>query len=248
MINDEIFQWKTNSEIRKGRNVSEGYARGWGIQFSDLREKVKLDPLYQEAVELSSGRTIMTEDNRINIYLIMKYCLRDIPLGNIVEFGSYKGGQAIFMSYVAKKLLPTVKVYAFDTFKGMPLTDVKVDAHSFGDFNDVDLPELKSYIEKNNLDNLELVEGLFESTLPTKITQMGPISLAHIDCDIYSACVYAYESIKKNMVNGGYYIFDDATVSSCLGATEAVEEYLVMRDKLHSEQIFPHYVFRHGLM
>ena len=34
-----------------------------------------LDPLYQEAVELSSGRTIMTEDNRINIYLIMKYCL-----------------------------------------------------------------------------------------------------------------------------------------------------------------------------
>lgn len=119
MINDGIFQWKLNSEIRKGRNVSEGYARGWGIQFSDLREKVKLDPLYHEAVELSYGRTIMTENNRINIFLIMKYCLKDIPSGNIVEFGSYKGGQAIFMSHVARKLLPTVKVYAFDTFKGI---------------------------------------------------------------------------------------------------------------------------------
>ena len=69
-------------------------------------------------------------------------------MGNIVEFGSYKGGQALFMSYVAKKLLPSIKVYAFDTFKVMPVMDSKVDAHSLGDFNDVDLPELQSYREK----------------------------------------------------------------------------------------------------
>jgi hypothetical protein len=46
------------------------------------------------------------------------------------------------------------------------------------------------------------------------------------------------------MVPGGYMVFDDATVSSCLGATEAVESLLIRRDGLSSEQIWPHFVFR----
>ncbi len=48
------------------------------------------------------------------------------------------------------------------------------------------------------------------------------------------------------MVQGGYIIFDDANVSSCIGATEAVEE-IIQRDCMYSEQIWPHYVFRHNL-
>ena len=46
------------------------------------------------------------------------------------------------------------------------------------------------------------------------------------------------------MVPGGYLAFDDATVSSCLGATEAVESLLIRRDGLNAEQIWPHFVFR----
>ena len=43
---------------------------------------------------------------------------------------------------------------------------------------------------------------------------------------------------------GGYYVFDDATVSSCIGATEVVEDLVIRRDGLNSEQIYPHFVFR----
>jgi hypothetical protein len=46
------------------------------------------------------------------------------------------------------------------------------------------------------------------------------------------------------MVPGGYMVFDDATYSSCLGATEAVETLAIRRDGLNSEQIYPHFVFR----
>ncbi len=53
--------------------------------------------------------------------------------------------------------------------------------------------------------------------------------------------------MRARMVRGGYYVFDDATVSSCLGATEAVEELVVRRDGLHAEQIHPQFVFRAGL-
>lgn len=33
-------------------------------------------------------------------------------------------------------------------------------------------------------------------------------------------------------------------VADCLGAAEAMEDLLIRRDGLNSEQVFPHYVFR----
>jgi len=236
-----------NSTIRNGRNVSHGYARGWGLQFGNLRDQIRQDVLYQEASSLIAGRTIVTEDNRMNIFMIMKMFISDIPCGHIVEFGSYKGGTAIFMSYLAKKMYPGMKVYGFDTFKGMPMTDKKIDVHNEGDFSDVDLDELREYCKDSGLDNLEFIQGVFEETVPVVLQQIKSVCLAHIDCDIQSSCAFSYNRVKPYMVEGGYYVFDDALASSCLGATEVVEELVVQRDRLFSEQIFPHFVFRHNL-
>jgi hypothetical protein len=177
----------------------------------------------------------------------MKYFLPNIPFGHLVEFGSYKGGQAIFMSHVAKAILPGVKIYSLDTFKGLPITDKNIDLHTMDDFNDVDLAEIKKYCESLGLDNLEFVQGLFEDTAPALLSTIHTVGLAHIDCDIKSSCSFAYDAVKPYMVNGGYIIFDDALYSSCLGATETVEELLIQRDNKYCEQIFPHLVFRHNL-
>jgi Macrocin-O-methyltransferase (TylF) len=230
--------------FREGRNVRDGYARGWGLQFGNLREKVREDKLFQEANAIASGRTVVSEDNRMNIFLMLKFFLGNIPFGHIVEFGSYKGGNALFMAYVVDKLYPGMKVYALDTFAGMPITDAEIDAHRAGDFKDVDLEEMKRFAESKKITNLEFVQGLFQDTAPTLLPKIGTVALAHIDCDIYSAVVYSYEVVKPFMVSGGYYVFDDAIYSSCLGATEAVELKLIKEDGLHSEQIFPQYVFR----
>jgi hypothetical protein len=62
--------------------------------------------------------------------------------------------------------------------------------------------------------------------------------------DIHAAVAAAYEAVRGAMVPGGYLVFDDATVSSCLGATEVVETLAIRRDGLSSEQIYPHFVFR----
>lgn len=231
-----------------GRNISHGYARGHGLQFGNLREQIRQDDLYQEAMSLIEGRTIVAEDNRMNIFLIIKYFLPKIPFGHIIEFGSYKGGQAIFMSHVAKKMLPGVKIYSLDTFKGMPITDKNIDLHVMDDFNNVDLAEIKKYCEQLRLDNLEFVPGLFEETASALLTTINSVTLAHIDCDIKSSCSFAYDVVKPYMVKGGYFVFDDALYSSCLGATETVEELLIQRDNKYCEQIFPHFVFRHNLM
>jgi hypothetical protein len=230
--------------IRQGRNVYEGYQRGWGLQFGELRDKVLSDPLYIEAFSAAQDRTIMSEENRINIFLLLRFYLGKIPFGHIIEYGSYRGGSAIFMAYIAQKLYPGMKVFALDSFEGMPPTDKNVDAHNAGDFADVDLDKLQARVDELKLDNLVLVKGFFENTNNEVMVEAGKISLAHIDCDIGPAVKCSYEGVKSFMVDGGYLVFDDATVSSCIGATEVVEDLLIRRDGLNSEQIWPHFVFR----
>lgn len=230
--------------IRQGRNVYEGYQRGWGLQFGGIREKVLGDPLYKDAFAVARDRTIMSEENRMNIFLLLRFFLDKIPFGHIVEYGSYRGGSAIFMAYVVQKLYPGMQVFALDSFEGMPPTDKNVDAHNAGDFADADLEKLQARVDELKLDNLVLVKGFFENTNDAVMAQAGRISLAHIDCDIAPAVKYSYEGVRPFMVDGGYIVFDDATVSSCIGATEVVEDLLIRRDGLNSEQIWPHFVFR----
>jgi len=230
--------------VRNGRNVYEGYQRGWGLQFGGLRDKVLKDPLYREAFAAAKDRTIMSEENRMNLFLLMRFFLDRIPFGHIVEYGSYRGGSAIFMAYVARALYPDMQVFALDSFEGMPQTDKNVDAHNAGDFSDVDFNKLKARVAELGLNNLTLVKGLFENTNASVMARAGKVSLAHIDCDIQPAVRCSYEGVKPFMVDGGYVVFDDATVSSCIGATEIVEDLLIRRDGFNSEQIWPHFVFR----
>lgn len=232
--------------IRKGRNVQDGYSRGVGLQFGALADAVRRDPIYTEAVGLAHGRTIVAEHNRMNLFLILRAFLDAVP-GDVIEFGSYKGGNAIFMASVLKQVHPGRRVFSLDTFSGMPETDLTVDAHRPGDFRDVDLDELRAFAARKGLDNLEFVKGLFQDTAEGVLARANTIALAHIDCDIYSAVAYSYEIVRPRMTQGGYVAFDDACFSSCIGATEAVEELLIRRDGLHAEQIYPHFVFRAGL-
>jgi len=209
-----------------------------------LKKEILSDPLYQEAFAAASDLSIMSEGNRMNIYLLLRFFLDKIPFGHIIEYGSYRGGQAIFMAYVVQKLFPGMKVFALDTFEGMPQSDKNVDAHNLGDFSDVDLDKLKARIDELNLDNLVVVKGLFENTNDSVMAQAGKVSLAHIDSDLAQSVKYSYEGVKPFMVDGGYIVFDDATISSCIGATEVIEDLVIRRDGLNSEQIWPQYVFR----
>jgi hypothetical protein len=180
----------------------------------------------------------------MNIFLLMRFFLGRLASGDIVEYGSYCSGSAIFMVYIAKHLFPDIKVYALDTFEGMPETDKNVDAHNVGDFKDTNMEELAQHIKKLGLKNFVLVKGLFEDTKADVMKKASQNSLAHIDCDITPAVRFSYDGVKRYMVNGGYIVLDDAIVSSCIGATEVVEDLMIRRDGLNSEQIWPHFLFR----
>lgn len=230
--------------LRKGRSIKDGYTRGWGLEHGGLREKVLADALYQQCLALAQDRSVLEEMKRLNLFLLVRFYLGAIPSGHVVEFGAYRGGNAIFLAALCAAVLPGARVHAFDTFAGMPAVDKSVDAHNTGDFKDVDLAEVRQYVAHAGLPNLEFIPGRFEDTAARRLADIGPVALAHVDCDIRSGVACAYESVKPYMVDGGYIVFDDALAAGCLGALEAVEELVVRRDGLHAEQAYPHLVFR----
>lgn len=228
--------------IAAGRNVTAGYTRGWGLEYGGLADAIRQDPIFSESLALARGRTLLSEHKLMNLYLIMRY---GSVTGDILEFGSYRGGGAIFLANLARRLGKTLTIYALDTFEGMPETHDVLDLHFAGNFSDTSYEELAAYVEQIGLTNMVLAKGRFEDTVPGLLESIGAIGLAHIDCDIYAGVAYCLKSVMPKMqVDSGYIVLDDPLHGSCLGALQAVEDWVVIQD-LRAEQAYPHLVYRY---
>ncbi len=229
--------------IRKGRNVAAGNLRGWGLEFGDLLPAMMEIPEFAAAHALAAGRTLVTTPKLANLYLILRFAAQAIP-GEVIEFGSYRGGSALFMALLLRSWGSAKKVFACDTFAGMPPTDRDIDMHRLGDFADATLEEVTSARDAAGLtEKLVLVKGLFEDTLPS-VRQGRMFCLAHVDCDIYQPIRYVLREIDDFLSPGAYVVFDDPLFGSCLGAMEACEEAYIQMKGLHAEQAYPHLIFR----
>jgi Macrocin-O-methyltransferase (TylF) len=229
-----------NPGIEAGRNIGAGYLRGTGLEYGKLVPFIEHDPDWIAAIAASRGRSIVSPHRLMNLFLIIKY---SEMRGNIIEFGAYTGGSSIFMSALSKRLGKPCKVFALDTFTGMPDSDPLLDMHGAGDFsaNFEELQLLKTELE---LDNLVLIKGLFEDGVKQIPAEERRFCLAHIDCDIYASVRFSIEFTKKNALPGAYIVFDDPLTSNCLGALKPVEQDLIQKEGLFAEQVYPHLVYR----
>jgi hypothetical protein len=125
-----------SGDMLNGRNLKDGYTRGCGLQFGNVTNLCTSDPLFLHAYGLTRDRSAVTDNNLQNLFLLIKFYLPKLPPGHIAEFGSFRGGSAIFMAIVAQELCPGTKVYGFDSFAGMPEADARRDAHKAGDFGE----------------------------------------------------------------------------------------------------------------
>jgi hypothetical protein len=118
-----------------------------------------------------------------------------VPGGLYLEFGV---GTGFSLRQIRKLLDPSIKLYGFDSFNGLPepWRDLRVGAFSTN--YRVDLP------------NTELVEGLFKDSLPRFLEQHpGHVSFIHIDCDIYSSTSEVLTLLKERIVHGTVILFDE---------------------------------------
>jgi predicted O-methyltransferase YrrM len=228
---------------RKGRNVKAGNLRGWHIEFGRLLEDAKDFPDYQEARAACGDQTLVGEARLLNLYLLVKFALPEMP-GDVIEFGTYKGGSALFLASMLRSTGQRKILYGCDTFDGMPETNPDIDMHRAGDFGDASYDAIMARARSFGLErHLVLVKGRFEDTLP-ELQQGKQFSLVHVDCDIYDAICFVLARIDAHLVPGAYVVFDDPLFSSCLGAMEAVEQVYIQGRGLFAEQAYPHLVFR----
>jgi predicted O-methyltransferase YrrM len=115
--------------------------------------------------------------------------------GQILEFGVASGRT---INHIAS--LVDQKVYGFDIFTGLPET--WRTGFTAGAFSRSKLPDVNK--------NVELIIGLFEDTLDDFIKfNNSPISLLHIDCDLYAGTVTILTKLKNLIKPGTVIVFDE---------------------------------------
>ncbi len=154
------------------------------------------------------------------------YVLAQQAVGLNAEFwecGVFKGGTALLFSEIIRMELsnPPVNLRLFDTFEGMPQTEIKKDLHAKGDFSDTSLEKVSQLFINENY--VEIHKGLIPETF--KNLEQKSIGFAHIDVDIYKSTLDACSFIYPRLVQGGIIVIDDYGFPSCPGARMAIDEY-----------------------
>jgi O-methyltransferase len=162
-----------------------------------------------------TGRTIVMGGK---IKFLLKQCKRVSKLdGAVAEVGVYQGGSAMELS----KALPEKQLHLFDTFKGMPKTNPKIDGHRKGDFGDTSLEDVKRLFQKRI--NVHIWPGLFPDSAE-ELTE-DEFCLVHVDVDIYKSTKAVIEFFWPKLVSGGVMVFDDYNSIKCEGTNKAVDEF-----------------------
>jgi predicted O-methyltransferase YrrM len=165
----------------------------------------------------ASKRTLVDEARAQTLYQLARHagCLA----GGFAEIGVYRGGTASLLAHVADQ--KGKQVHLFDTFAGMPETDVARDLLGRGDFADTSLEEVQRFLARYRSPVFH--QGEFPGTA-------GPVdgerfSLVHVDADIASSveacCAYFY----PRLVPGGVMVFDDYGFTSTPGAKATADAF-----------------------
>lgn len=120
--------------------------------------------------------------------------------GTWAEFGVASGASLTRLA----RFRGQAKVWGFDTFTGLPEEWVRKDkcVHKAGHFAQDKIP---------NVPGAHIVSGLFQDTLPSW-NPPAPITLAHIDCDIYSGAICALRFVVPRLAPGAIVVFDEMLV------------------------------------
>tara|TARA_B100000214_G_scaffold370730_1_gene345857 strand:+ start:8542 stop:9273 length:732 start_codon:yes stop_codon:yes gene_type:complete len=136
-----------------------------------------------------------------------EYCCHQASVDGLwLEFGVCTGATIGHLSRNMVSLKKSKTMYGFDSFQGLP-EDWHADrARSFKKGETFGTtPGVVPSVE-----NCEMVVGLFEDTLPRFVKKnKKPISLIHIDCDLYSSTKTIFTHLEEFFVPGTIIMFDE---------------------------------------
>lgn len=170
--------------------------------------------------------------------------------GSVVECGVWRGRSLFILSTLAHDR----HVFAFDSFDGFPNPEggkndnpeAAVKYH----FKNTSPDMVREFLKMSKAvskfsDNVRIVQGYFEDTLPQWRKEIGPIALIHLDCDIYESYQTCFANLYNQLLPGGLMLFDEylsgANAVEWPGAKKAIDEFCsrtgerVERDELSNK-------------
>lgn len=170
---------------------------------------------------------------------------RGVP-GDLVEFGVALGGSGIIL---AQDTRPGRRFHGFDVFGMIPApasdkddekSKIRYDVIKSGASEGIGgddyygyrrdlLSDVKASFARHGVpvdgDNIQLHKGLFEETWDG--ASVGPIALAHIDCDWYDPVAFCLKVCSEKLSVAGQIVIDD--YNDYGGCRIAVDEFLRAR-------------------
>jgi hypothetical protein len=194
-------------------------------------------------------RTVV-EDCKLSSIIELSKSVQDLE-GDVCEVGVWRGCVGVILGEIFKNK----NIYLFDTFEGIPYADKNYDnVHVKGDFGsnperpEGDIYKISSHYTdfcevKETLSiykNIFIYKGIFPLETSFNIYQ-NKFCFIHLDVDVYQSYKESLEFFYPRMVNKGLILLDDYGVSSCQGATIAVNNFCkdnnLNVDK-HNDQFF----------
>jgi glycosyltransferase involved in cell wall biosynthesis/predicted O-methyltransferase YrrM len=198
------------------------------------QENKQQNPEFQSLLAIVRPYTLLSDERLFSLYALAKQiCLDNIP-GNFVECGTCRGGAAALLAAVVQcySLFPR-KVYACDTFEGMP-EPTESDRHDGipANLTGFGVGTLKAPASEylnvvcRALGVGEIVvpiAGLFADTLPRHRAAMGQIALLHADGDWYESTWDIFTNLFEQVTDDGFIQIDD--YGHWEGCRQAVHEF-----------------------
>ncbi len=203
--------------------------------FSDQEQQLKTSLTHQllpytmggwKALENAFKVTALVEQNKIE--------------GALVECGVAKGGTAAMMALTNRKLGTIMRPkWFFDSYEGLPEPTAEdyeggkqghfirplTKGACLGTIEQVsDLMFNKLHLPKNEV---HLVKGWFQDTVPVYRERIGPIAMLRLDGDWYESTKIPLENLFDQISIGGFVIIDD--YATCFGSRKAVDEFRAER-------------------
>lgn len=143
--------------------------------------------------------------------------------GAVIEVGVWRGGTGAILASALARTRPTETIYLCDTFRGVPKAGRHDSLYRGGEHSDTSIAHVSGLLKSLSVSNAVLVEGVLPDQTGSQIPP-GPISLCHIDVDVYESARDIVAWVDDRVPPGGILVFDDYGFSSCVGVTRLVNE------------------------
>jgi hypothetical protein len=161
--------------------------------------------------------------------------------GDYFEFGVWRGTTFSFAHRLKRKMGPKMKMWAFDSFEGLPpVDDTKFNVFTQGEYSCSEA-EFRTILRRHGVRNeeYEIVRGYYQDSLNEDLHRRmsgAHAAIVWIDCDLYISTKPALDFLSQYLIDGTVVCFDDYYFyrgSPDQGEQRAIREFLAEHTDIH---------------